>query len=300
MLLGERAGGPSEFFDVAVRGGTLRAARFGTGEKLALGIHGLTGSCMQLQPVADLLGPEWTLVAPDLRGRGASNQLPEPYGLQSHAEDCAAVLRSFSTSAVVLGESLGGYVGVALAAANPQHVRRLVLADGGLPLPLPDGIDADEMLRVVVGPAVERLDQVYVTSEAYLDFWRLHPAVSEEWNSYVERYLAYDLEPVEGGFTPRARTEPVRRDAADLLAGEALLGRWLGEIQCPIDLVRAARDLLNKPHPLYPDDVVERWARRLPRLSEEMVEDTNHYTLMFGARGAQALARHVTAADGPR
>ena len=67
---------------VAVAGGEIHVTSWGHGERVVLGIHGITGSSMQLAPIARRLGPDFTLVAPDLRGRGASNHLPPPYGVR--------------------------------------------------------------------------------------------------------------------------------------------------------------------------------------------------------------------------
>jgi lipase len=283
------------FADVAVAGGYMRVASWGHGDRVVLGIHGITGSAIQLAPVARRLGQGFTLVAPDLRGRGASNLLPPPFGVQVHAADCAAVIEHFSRRpVVVLGESLGGFVAVVLAAARPDLVERLVLADGGIPTLVPEGVDTDALLQAVVGPAIDRLGQVFPTIESYLDFWRSHPALSEEWNSDLEEYLIYDLEPTAGGYVSRARTEPVRSDGADVLTDAAAIAAALKALTCPSVLVRAERNLVNATPPLYPDDVVEQWRSVLGDFTAELVKDTNHYTLMFGERGAETLAAFVS------
>lgn len=301
MSLGERAasvvhGAPS-YSDVSVAGGDLHVASFGEGDRIVLGIHGITGSSMQLAPVAHRLPADYRLVAPDLRGRGGSNHLPPPYGVRRHAEDCAALLDHLGGEpVVVLGESLGGFVAVMLAASRPELVERLVLADGGLPTPVPDGLDPDALLEAVVGPAIARLGQVFESVESYLDFWRAHPAVSEEWNDDVEVYLTYDLEPAEGGFVSRARAEPVRADGRDVLTEAGGISEALAQLRCPIVLVRAVRNLVNLEPPLYPDEVVARFQSALPNLADEVVADTNHYTLMLGERGVDRLGAHVLGA----
>ena len=176
-----------DYFDVEVTGGRVRVARFGSGGEVVLGLHGITGSSMQLAPVARRLPAGLSTVAPDLRGRGASNGLPGPYGMRVHADDCAAVVAAVSEGpVVVLGESMGAYVAVVLAARHPERVARLVLADGGIPLPIPPGTDPDVVLEAVLGPALARLGQVFPTREAYLEFWRAHPAVSTAWGPDVE------------------------------------------------------------------------------------------------------------------
>ena len=194
---------------VEVRGGRLHVTRFGSGSRAVLGIHGITASSMSMAVVARHLDTDATLLAPDLRGRGASAGLPGPYGMRAHAEDCAAAITALGEPpVVVLGHSMGAYVAVVLAAMYPELVERLVLADGGLPLPMPEGasadIDPDEVIDAVLGPAIERLGMVFPTVESYLDFWRAHPAM-EEWNSDIEAYLRYDLRPVEGGYRSRGR-----------------------------------------------------------------------------------------------
>lgn len=283
-----------QFFDVAVDGGAMRVARFGSGDRIVLGLHGITGSCMQLVPVVRHLGAPFTLMAPDLRGRGASNDLPGPYGMIAHADDTAAVLRSVTDGpAVVVGESMGAYVAVVLAARHPDLVSSVVLADGGLPLPVPPGLDPDVVLDAVLGPALARLRQVFASRQAYLDFWRAHPAVGEDWNDDVEAYLDYDLEATDGGWRSRAREEAVRVDGGQHVVEPTLIEEHLRRVSCPLALIRAPRNLLNQAMPLLPDDAVATWQQVLPQLSDAMVDDTNHYTLMLGVRGAARIAELV-------
>lgn len=287
--------------DVPVAGGPLRVARWGDGPAPVLGIHGITASSVSLAPVARHLGVDHTLLAPDLRGRGASNALPGPFGMEAHAADCARVLEDHAVApAVVVGESMGGFVAVVLAATRPELVERLVLVDGGIPLPVPDGADPDALAEAVLGPALARLDMVFPSRSAYLDFWRAHPALGEDWNPDVEAYLDYDLVTSDDGFRSRVSAAAVREDSRQTLIYPEAVSRALASLRCPISLVRATRNLMNTPPPLIPDDVVAEWRSRLPHLRDEVVADTNHYTLMFGERGAKVIAEHVVYQDGLR
>jgi pimeloyl-ACP methyl ester carboxylesterase len=290
-----RASSPPEALEVPVAGGVLHVARFGGGGTVVLGIHGITGSCMQLAPVARRLDSALSLVAPDLRGRGASNGLPAPFGMQAHADDCAAVLRAVGDRpVVVLGESMGAYVAVVLAARHPELVERLVLADGGIPLPVPHGLDPEAVVEAVLGPALTRLIQVFPTPESYLEFWRAHPAFGRDWNDDVEDYLRYDLEPVDTGFRSRAREEAVRVDGGQHISEPTLIDSALRRVRCPVTLVRAERNLLDELPPLLADDAVAPWLSAPAGFTDSVVEDTNHYTLMFGDRGAARLAELVS------
>ena len=79
--------------DIPVAGGRLRALRWGAGENVIVAAHGITSSAMAWQAVGRNLPDGWSLVAPDLRGRGGSSHLPGPYGLGRHAEDVLATIR---------------------------------------------------------------------------------------------------------------------------------------------------------------------------------------------------------------
>ncbi len=69
------------------------------------------------------------VIAPDLRGFGASQTNNASWSLLDQAEDVAVLLDQLSVpEAHVLGLSMGGYVALALAALQPQRLLSLVLA----------------------------------------------------------------------------------------------------------------------------------------------------------------------------
>lgn len=268
-------------------------AQWGHGPKVVLGIHGITASSMSLAPVGRRLGRGHRMVAPDLRGRGDSNRLPGPWGFVSHATDCARVVEEMAGHpVVVVGESMGAYVAVVLGATHPDLVERLVLVDGGLPATPPPQVDPATVLEAVLGPALARLRQTFPNRQAYLDFWRPHPALGEDWNADVEAYLAYDLEEADGGWRSKVSEEAVTSDGAEALADPALIETCLGQLRCPVHLLRAPRNLLNQPVPVISEEAVAKWSGEL-RMEEELVDDTNHYTVMFGARGSKTIAERA-------
>src|SRR4029077_2021717 len=140
--------------NVAVDGGDMRVLLWGTGKRVAVAVHGITASGMSWQAVARHMPPDWTLAAPDLRGRGHSRDLPGPYGLERHARDVGAVLRHFGGGAGLAGHSMGAYVALLARDAHPELVRRLVLVDGGLPLPGAGGTRPGAGADAPLGPAV--------------------------------------------------------------------------------------------------------------------------------------------------
>ena len=209
---------PARTHDAAVTGGTLRVLSWGAGPRPVIAVHGITGNASCWQPVARALPDECTLYAVDLRGRGHSAALPGPYGFGQHVADLrAAVLALGLDRPVLVGHSLGAYVALLAADADPGMFSRLVLVDGGLPLPVPPDADLDQLLAVSLGPALARLSETFPTPEAYVQFWRAHPALTGAWTDNVEQYVRYDLAGEPGRLHSRVVPEAARGDGRDLL-----------------------------------------------------------------------------------
>jgi lipase len=280
---------------IPVDGGVLGALRFGTGPRIALAVHGITASAMSFGAVARHMPEDWSLVAVDLRGRGSSAGLPGPYGFDRHAADLSRVVEQLGAGRVTLvGQSLGGYVALRAAARRPELFDRLVLVDGGLPLPVPPGVDLDDLLDVSIGPALARLRMTFPTEESYLDFFRAHPALSADWNGDLEAYVRYDLTGPPGALRSRVNEEAVRVDGRELLAEADSFGTDLVGLTVPVLLLTAPRGMFGEPPGLHPEPLVAHWRRQVPRLRHELVEDTNHYTILLTDRAAATLARRIT------
>lgn len=284
------------FIDVPVVGGDLRVALSGAevdaGAPVVLLVHGITGSHRSWTAIAEVLGEEVALVAPDLRGRGGSNTLGKPYGISSHVADLIAVLDLLGVgSATLVGHSMGGYVVARMAADHPGRGASVVLVDGGLRLPVPEGIEPDVLLAAVLGPALARLVRSFASREAYAEFWRAHPAFRRPgaWTDHVAAYADYDLEGAEPQLRSRVREEAVRVDGRQLLVDPATHSAIL-EVQCPILLLRAPRGLLDEEPPLIPEAVVDSHRQNLVNLVHELVPDTNHYLITLGDREAALVA----------
>ncbi|MFD6445183.1 alpha/beta fold hydrolase [Promicromonospora sp. NPDC060204] len=311
--------------DVAVAGGALRVGVWEPTAPAAAGpdgaplpavvlVHGITASHRAWPAVVEAL-PGRRVIAPDLRGRGRSNALPGPYGMAAHADDVAAVIGALADGpAVVVGHSMGGFVSLVLTHRHPDLVARLVLVDGGLPIPLPpgvpDGATPEELVRALLGPAIERLTQTFPSAEAYREFWRAHPAFGQ-WNPVVEQYVDYDLAaypPADGVagaaagpvLRPATSSDAVAADSADSARGDALPAAlaWAADTSLPITFLRAPRGLLDQPGGMYPADTVAEWERRLPRLAASEVAGVNHYTIIMAEPGISAVAAAVTTVEG--
>ena len=93
-------------------------------------VHSLGLDQRVWQPVAERVAARMAVLLYDLRGHGGSARTPGPYDVDGFARDLEAVLDAVGwPSATIAGASLGGSVGLALAAARPQRVEALLAAD---------------------------------------------------------------------------------------------------------------------------------------------------------------------------
>lgn len=97
-------------------------------------VHGLTRSGRDFDFLAQALAGEYRVVCPDVAGRGLSDRLRDPmlYATPQYAQDMAALLARLDVESVDwLGTSMGGIIGMALAAQAGAPIRKLILNDVG-------------------------------------------------------------------------------------------------------------------------------------------------------------------------
>ncbi len=286
--------------DIPVRGGTMHVgvwepATAAPTAPTVLAIHGITASHVAWPLLAEAM-PDVRIIAPDLRGRGRSRDLPGPYGMPSHADDVAAVLEHLAAApAVVVGHSMGGFVSLVLADRHPELVNSLVLVDGGMPLLPPPGVAPEALSMAILGPAAERLAMSFGSYPAYRQHWQDHPAFAE-WTDLTTAYVDYDLVPDgDGQYRPATRVEALNEDIRELVDGDSLLSA-LARLRHPTSWLVAPRGLLDEVPPLYPQQARDRWTAAHPQVALTVVRDVNHYTIVMLPRGVAQVVPHVRAA----
>lgn len=95
-------------------------------------VHGLDSDADVWTPVIDLL-PDHRCVAIDLPGHGRSPVSDDPatYERESLLQDIDGILRDLDRPVVLVGHSLGGYLGMAHALTRPGALAALVLVSTG-------------------------------------------------------------------------------------------------------------------------------------------------------------------------
>ncbi len=125
----------------------------GVGTQTLVLIHGNLSSSLYYQPLLDRLAADIRVLAPDLRGFGDSTYAKPVTSLAELADDLRLFLDALGIArAAICGWSLGGGVAMALAAASPDRVEKLILIDStthrGYPI-----FKKDAAFRPIVGSA---------------------------------------------------------------------------------------------------------------------------------------------------
>jgi len=262
----------------------------GHGEPTVVLIHGLTGNSRWWARVIDHLPPGLGLLAMDVRGRAGSWDAPPPYDLTTIAHDVARCLDHVGVDrAIVAGYSMGAWIAALFGRHHPDRMSRLVLIDGGLPVPAPPGLTAQETIDAVVGPSLARLDMQFADVEAYLDYWRAHPALAAHWEEEMGPMLAHELMVVGEGVAPRANAQAIAIAGAEI-AADPEVNQAAAETSVPTLLIVVERDTMDQPGGMTPRADAEAAAAANPNLTVEYLAGLNHYTLMLGKGAARVAA----------
>jgi pimeloyl-ACP methyl ester carboxylesterase len=116
-----------------VNGTRLHYLLAGQGPVVIL-LHGFGETSHMWRPLIAQLATNHRVIAPDLRGAGASAKPPDGYDKKTLADDVYALAQSLGEQKVtVIGHDIGLMVAYAYAAQHPAAVERIALMDAFLP-----------------------------------------------------------------------------------------------------------------------------------------------------------------------
>ncbi len=129
----EKLDAASRFHRAEVNGIRLFYRRAGEGPPVLL-LHGFPETSYAWRQVMPILAERYTVIAPDLRGCGASDRPQTGYDKRTVAADLRELTRQLDLGPVnLVAHDVGMMVGYAYACAYPDQVRRLVLMEAALP-----------------------------------------------------------------------------------------------------------------------------------------------------------------------
>jgi pimeloyl-ACP methyl ester carboxylesterase len=283
-----------EDVSVSVPGGEINVwHRPASGEsETAVLVHGLSGNSRWWRSVIEHLPRETGVVALDVRGRAGSKEAPPPYHLQTIADDIARCLDHFDVDrAVVAGYSMGAWVTALFGVAHPGRVDRLLLIDGGLPLPRKPEAEVDQIIDAVAGPSLRRLEIEFESEDAYYAHWRGHPALERHWDDSMRTALGHELVRVDDHFEVQANPEAIQVTAREMTIDPAA-NEAASKLEVRSQLIVVERGTTDEPGGMIPLGVAEAAAAANHQMKLQYLPELNHYTLILG-KGAPALASAV-------
>jgi pimeloyl-ACP methyl ester carboxylesterase len=102
--------------------------------RTAICVHGLTRNGRDFDRLAVALSDRWRVLAVDIVGRGKSDWLDDPlgYNYRQYIVDVATIIKRLALKDIDwIGTSMGGVIGMMVAAQEHAPIKRLVLNDIG-------------------------------------------------------------------------------------------------------------------------------------------------------------------------
>jgi pimeloyl-ACP methyl ester carboxylesterase len=236
-------------------------------------VHGLTRSARDFDELSRALCGQFRVVCPDLAGRGDSERLADPmlYVVPQYLSDMVTLLARVDVESVNwLGTSLGGLVGMALAAQAGTPVKKLVLNDAG---------------PVVSKPALERIALYlgrtpdFPTLEAAEQYIRqisapFGPHSDAQWRFLTETWLRRND---DGSWRPHYDPRIAEPFRANMPEGDLELWPLYDAVRCPTLVLRGAQsDLLSR-------DTAAEMTRRGPRARITEIAGVGHAPTLLNA-----------------
>jgi len=221
-------------------------------------VHGLTRNSRDFDYLATALEQDRRVVCPDIAGRGRSDWLADKqqYTFATYCADMTALLaRVGGDSFDWVGTSMGGFIGMFLAAQPSTPIRRLVLNDAGAFVPKA----APQRILDYVG--IEHKFVSVAEAEAYLRtiYAPFGPMTDAQWAHLTKHSVRRRL-------ADRAYVLNYDPDIVAPMLSPQDLNLWpvWDEIRCPVLLLRGAESDVLTP------DIVDGMRNRGPKA--EVVE----------------------------
>lgn len=245
-----------------------------TGRPLLL-LPGMTSIWQSFLPLIPELEKYWHLYALELRGHGKSDRA-ESYKIQDFVPDVASVIRNYIKEPVSLfGHSLGGMIGILVAAHYPELIKALILGDSALSMEFLKELSQKQKEKTIwQRNLVKTGDFEYIISElkqeliphrtrgelvpAYQIFGEDHPSF---------RITAQCLSLVD----PEVLTANL--EGFDETFAEYKLQKLLPLIKCPVLIIQANPQLGG----LERDEDVDMALRLLPKAQHIKINHIGHF-----------------------
>jgi pimeloyl-ACP methyl ester carboxylesterase len=229
-------------------------------------VHGLTRSGRDFDELARALHAQFRIVCPDVAGRGESDRLADPkhYTWAQYVADMVTLIARLDVEAVSwLGTSMGGLVGMALAAQTGSPIGKLVLNDAA---------------PVIAKAALERI-ATYVGQElrfaSFEEAEKYVRAISAPFGPHSDAQWRFLTETwvrraEDGSFRPHYDTRIAEAYRATMPEKDLELWHLYDAVRCPTLLMRGEQsDLVSR-------QTAAEMARRGPKAKVVEIRGVGH------------------------
>jgi len=203
-------------------------------------VHGMTRNGRDFDRLAAALSVDRQVVCPDVVGRGSSDWLADPsgYGYGQYCADLTALIARLGVEYVDwIGTSMGGLIGMMLAAQANSPIRRLVLNDVGPFIP------AAAMRRLTGYVGKDPVFDDLAGLEAYLR--QIHAPFGTLDDAAWRHLAAHGHRRLSDGHIGLAYDPAIGRGLAAAASVDIDLSTLWQAVQCPVLVLRGAEsDLL--------------------------------------------------------
>lgn len=244
----------------------------GHGPAVILLLHAFPLHSGMWRPQVEVLSRRFRVIAPDVRGFGASGEPPDVLPMSTIADDVWHLLDTLGIGKVVVcGLSLGGYVAFELHRRAPEIFAGLILADTRATADTPEGREG----REAMAQAAHARGMTWVADDSIPKLLRSghDPAVGAE----VRRII---LDGTPAAVAAVQRGMALRADSTATLA----------TIEVPTLVIVGREDALTPPA------VAEPMAKAIPGATLEILEGAGHLANLDAPAAFTALVERFVAA----
>lgn len=234
--------------------------------KSILCLHGLTRNRRDFDALAKILAPEYRVLCLDIVGRGESDWLDNArdYDYPVYVEDILILLEHLKIKTIdLIGTSMGGLIGMWLAACPHSPITRLILNDIGPWVP-PSGLT--RIAHYLVQPPLYFADMEEVENYVRKVHAQFGPLTTEQWRELAQ----HSVKPLEGRGYRLTYDPKIAWPFKEKTIKEINLWPLWEKIRCPVLLLHGEQsDLLST-------DVIEQMKMIHPVMEVVTVPHTGH------------------------
>lgn len=244
-------------------------------------VHGLTRNARDFDVLAASLASDCRVICIDIVGRGDSDWLSDPslYAYPQYLADMTALLARLGTAQVDwIGTSMGGLIGILLAAQPRTPISRLVLNDVG------PFIGSAAMTRIASYISQPPVLPDMAAALAYIRtiYQNTGPCTDADYQTMTET----SIRPLpDGGYA--LQYDPAIAVNFAALSGDLDLWPYYDRISCPTLVLRGAQsDVLT-------DETAAAMTRRGPQAQLVVIPGIGHYPALRDAKQIDSVTKFL-------